>query len=300
MVVELHLNCGDHASGNLNARIAELKKRDVRVALDAKVQGIQFLRGVAGRASFVLPAYYEQLAASIALPQLGIAYSRRVQATNTEFSSILALSLICRSVFDDAASGLTGKNFARSTDDVLSLVAKFWSEKGKRPASDAFKALKLLRALFQRCARPRRLLLDAPSLLERRIGLLKHHADREAAHISLEPFLFHVLDLIHIVAVITIIGAIIVEFDDPARGTEYFNEIDRAAWEAVQRAVPELPGNRLFHTFNVHEQGRLYWSVEEVSGLNMLLDQLPAAIGYWDGGPASGEEVSDGGMRGLS
>jgi hypothetical protein len=50
----------DYASANLNARIAEFRKRDVRIELNPFVKSIQFLRGAAGRATFVLPALYAQ------------------------------------------------------------------------------------------------------------------------------------------------------------------------------------------------------------------------------------------------
>ena len=42
-----------------------------------------------------------------------------------------------------------------------------------------------------------------------------------------------------------------------------------------------LHDKRLFHSFNILQQARAYWRIEELDGPNMLLNQLPSAIGYW-------------------
>lgn len=133
------------------------------------------------------------------------------------------------------------------------------------------------------CAKPRKDMLNEPSLLARRIGLLKYHADRHAAHISLEPFLFGLTDLVHVVASIIVLGAIIIDFDDRAIGDIYFDQIDDAAWQSSKEYFPEIPVNRLFGHFNILEQRRIYWKSELVDGFDMLFNGLPAALGYWDG-----------------
>jgi hypothetical protein len=211
-----------------------------------------------------------------------VPYWKRVHTADTEHSSLLTLSLSCRSIFDESRKRMTGKRFADISDVTLSSVAEFWAERAKAPIEDAAKALNLLRDLFRRCARPRKTLLDAPSLLERRVGLLKYHADRQAAHISLEPFLFHLIDVVHVVAAVAVIGAMIIDFDDPTRGGRYFDAIDEAGWEAAKALFPTFPVDRLFQSFAIHEQAKIYWRVSQLDGLNMLLNQLPAAIGYWD------------------
>jgi hypothetical protein len=85
---------------------------------------------------------------------------------------------------------MTGKNFAKISDPVLQSVADYWSKDSGQPMTGALKALTLLRALFKRCAHQPKQLFDAPSLLERRVGLVKFHAHRQAAHITLESYLF--------------------------------------------------------------------------------------------------------------
>jgi len=77
-------------------------------------------------------------------------------------------------------------------------------------------------------------------------------------------------------------GAIIGDFDMPVWSKDYFNAIDAAAWQATDESFPGLGLPRLFEHFNVLEQGRLYWRFEAFDGLNMLLNQLPAALGCWD------------------
>lgn len=280
--IMLTLHWTDHASERLNARIAELRECDLYVELDSNIKAIQFLRGVASRASFVLPAFYTQLAATMVLHSAQVPFWQRVHATSAQFSSLLTISLACRAIFDDGRDGLTGKFFSRTSDAVLSSVAQCWATTSRRPITEATPALELLRELFKRCARPAKILFVAPSLLERRVGLLKYHADRLAAHITLAPYLFHTLDLIHVVAAIATIGAMIVDFDDPTRAGTYFDSVDEGAWAAAKQMFPDLPGERLFHNFKIHEQVQLYWKIKQIDGLDMLLNQLPAAIGYWD------------------
>jgi len=118
--------------------------------------------------------------------------------------------------------------------------------------------------------------------------LVTFHADHEAAHISLSSYLFNTADLIHVVAAISVIGAIIFDFDDVSGKSTYFDSIDEAAWNVARATFPKLSGKRLFDGFNIHEQGRLYWKIEEVDGVNMLLNGLPAAIGYWDSSTDAG------------
>lgn len=279
----LNIQWTDYASKNLQSRIAQFKKINQYIELEPRTKAIQFLRGVSSRASFVLPALYAQIGSRMPFERPDTPYWQRVQAANIEFSSLQTISLACRAIFDDGRKGMTGKAFAQTSDDVLASVAKVWAEDGAQPIADATKALWLFRRLFRLCARPKKSLLEASSLLERRIGLLKYHADRQAAHITLEPFLFDMLDLIHVVAAIAVIGAMIIDFDDRSRGSNYFNSIDEAAWQAAKMTFPSLSINRLFQKFDIHGQARAYWNIEQCDGLNMLLNQLPSAIGYWDG-----------------
>ena len=277
----LTLRWTDYSSENLNVRIANLRKADQYLPLDNVTNLIQFLRGVGGRATFMLPAYYALSGARVFKEKKDIPYWMRVRALNAENSCLQTISLSCRSVFDDSRKGLTGKFFALASDETLALVAEYWANMNGRQTENASRALRLLRDLFRVCAQPRKHLLSEPSLLARRVGLLKHHADRHAAHISLEPFLFNLTDLTHVVAAVTVIGAIICEFDNK-NGETYFDMLDEASWSASQYTFPGVLPTRLFYEFNVLEQGRLYYKSDAVNGLDMLLNQLPAALGCWD------------------
>jgi hypothetical protein len=278
----LKLSWTDYASADLNVRIRELRKIDQHVELDGRVEAIQFLRGVSSRASFVLPAFYAHMGSQMLLRAPNLPYSQRVLAAHTEHSSLLTLSLACRSVFDETRKRLTGKRFANVSDATLLSAAEFWAQHARTSIEESAAALRLLRELFRRCARPRKALLDAQSLLERRVGLVKYHADRQAAHITLEPFLFHLTDLVHVVAAIAVVGAMIIDFDDPGLGPKYLDAIDQAGWEAAKASFPTLPLKRLFENIAIHQQAKMYWKVEQLDGLNMLLNQLPAAMGYWE------------------
>lgn len=283
----LTLKWTDYASKNLNARIAELKRRDQRIQSDAMVDGIQFLRGVGSRASQVLPAFYLLTGSGTPpKPATEVPPWKPTQAAMLDHLALQSISLSCRAIFDETTKRrLTGKRFAHSSDRTLSAIAAYWSKVSKRPEEDAIKALTLLRDLFRLCAQPKRLLLEGKSLLERRVGLLKYHADRAPAHITLDPFVVDLCDIIHVVAAISVVGAIIVDFDPPrpARpNLKYFNSLDEAGWNAAKAIFPDLAMDRLFVRFAIHEQAQGYWKHPEYGGLKMLTSGLPAAIGHWD------------------
>jgi len=60
------------------------------------------------------------------------------------------------------------------------------------------------------------------------------------------------------------------------------DSVDEGGWEAAKATFPALPGKRLFANFAVHQQADGYWNIPQPDGLEMLLNELPAAIGYWD------------------
>ena len=100
-------------------------------------QTVQFLRGVHSRATMTLPAFYLHLGATAdSDPPCSIAgYPGLVLKHSLQFSSIGTVALACRKAFDHAAKGLTGTNFAKSTDETLTKVAEYWSNKIQSPYS---------------------------------------------------------------------------------------------------------------------------------------------------------------------
>lgn len=221
---------------------------------------------------------------------------KATQAATLEQLALQSISLTCRAVFDESTKrALTAKRFVNLDERSLRAIAAHWSNMSKLPQEDAKKALGLLRDLFLLCAQPKRLLLDGQTLLERRVGLLKYHADRVPAHITLEPFLIGLRDIIHVVATIAVAGAIIVEFDPPRPNRpnpKYFDSLDEAGWSAAKAIFPNLGMQRLFARFAIDEQARDYWKHTECEGLRMLTTQLPAAIGYWDSGDGASPDRS--------
>ena len=119
-------------------------------------------------------------------------------------------------------------------------------------------------------------------MLERRIGLIEVHANREAAHLSIEPYLFSLADMAHVVAAIALISTMIYDFDNAHTESSYFDAIDSAGWQAAKSIFPELALPRLFDNFDLRQQAASYWRIEPALGLQMILNQLPQALGWWD------------------
>jgi hypothetical protein len=291
-MVTLRFTWTDHAPKKLAARIEDLKRSEEYERssgkLDDVTAAIHSLRGTAARASFVLPALYLALGAGSLPKDPARTHWQAVQAAVLEPSALHTIALTCRGVFNDSKTDdLSGRRIARLSDEALASVAKYWSGHSKRSEEEATQALEVLRRLFIRCARPKDVLLDQSSLLERRIGLLKYYANRQAAHITLDYYLFDILDVIHVAAAIVLIGAIIVDFDSPWQGERYFDSVDEGGWQAAKVVFPHLPIERIFKDWNIHRQAVVIWRESYRDGVQYILDQLPAAIGYWDDRPES-------------
>jgi hypothetical protein len=91
---------------NLNARIAELLRRDKRIPLDDRASGIQFLRGVGARASQLLPAFYLLLGSSHkANPGIDFPPWKPTQAAVLSTLGLQNISLTCRAIFAESPTG---------------------------------------------------------------------------------------------------------------------------------------------------------------------------------------------------
>jgi hypothetical protein len=271
----------DHARKNLDTRIKQFDRNNGYYKLDSEAAAIYTLRGIEARASHVLPALYLALGAFTLPPDPTREHWQTVQAEGLEQTSLHTIALACRAIFDEDKSRLSGKRIARLSDETLASVARHWSG-NSRSEDDAIQALRFFRSLFTRCAQPRKQLTKKPSLLEPRIGLLKYYADRHAAHITEEYYEFAPLDLVHVVAAIVVIGAIIADFDNPRRGDEHFDYIDEAGWRGAKEVFPLLPINRIFSVWRIHRQATVIWREQLRDGVEYILNQLPAAIGWWD------------------
>jgi hypothetical protein len=267
----------------LAERAQRLKPTGPPIRLTPLEQSVQFLRGVHSRATMVLPAFYLYHGAKTdGDPPCAIAdYPGLVLKRSIEFSSISTISLSARKAFDHAATGLTGANFAKNSDEALTKVAEYWSKKSNRPVQEAFAALYLLRLIFRDCSKTEAILLNATAPLGRRIALLKQYANRSAAHLSLENYEFSTLDCVHVVAALTVIGEIIRSFDDPDSPATYFDTLDEASLSAARQLFPATPDLRLFGLMEIEVQSRLCWQFGVEGGRQMLLEQLPYAIGWF-------------------
>lgn len=282
MAQKIVFNFKDDANEDLFARSKRLIRTGPPVKLTGTVRSIQFLRGVFSRASLCLPAFYYFLGSASAREETknSADYSFKVAQTYSEFSDLNTLSLNCRKIFDHAAKPeLTGSNFAKVSDTTLAEHAEYWSKNSSRNADEALSALRFLRRFFSECSKTDTDLLQADSQLQKRIGLLKQHADRAAAHLSLEDYALNIVDLAHFTGACALIGEIIRSFDQPNLGPSYFNEVDAASYQAAKRMFPQIARFQLFANMKLERQARIYWQSGEDYGIPMLLNQLHYALG---------------------
>lgn len=269
----------------LLARAARMVAVAPPIELSPLNQSIQFLRGVNSRASPCIPAFYFFVGALFAQENSGIKqkenHDNAVAASYLEFASINTLTLSCRKAFDHAPNGLTGAKFAKISDELLLEHAQYWSKRSDQPLEDATAALKFLRRFFQLCSQQPNKLLQAETSMQKRIGLLKQHADRAAAHLSLESYEIHIFDLAHFTASLTLVGEIIRSFDAPFMGSNYFNGVDAGGHKAAKNLFPQLASPRLFGKMDITEQARGCWRFGENEGLHMLMEQIPYATSWF-------------------
>lgn len=259
MKIEIRVDDGE--SKALAARAQRSQRSGPPLRLDPTTSAVQFLRGVSSRATLALPAFYLFLGANLQdLDACSVpGYPGLVLKHAIRFSSINTITLCCRKAFDHAAIGLTGAAFAKSSDETLCKVAEYWANSSVRSAHEANSALALLRSAFCTLSRTSSTLLAGTTTLGKRIGLLKQHANRSAAHLTLENYEFSTLDCAHVVGALTLIGEIIRSFDDANAGSRYFDELDEAALAAARSLFPQLPDIRLFGHMEVTEQARGCW-----------------------------------------
>lgn len=269
---------GDPAD-SLRARIERLSKPPLQ--LTPLNRSVHFLRGVYSRATFASASFYAFVGASgedegtPAVPgSPGIVFQNFLE--HTAFAS---LTLDCRKVFDESLKGLTGGFFGKLSDDVLGDHAAYWAQRASAPLADALAALRFLRTLFRRLSKSRTELLKGSSELEQRIGLIKFHADRAAAHLSLDDYAIDVVDMAHVAATLIFIGEIIRSFDMPWDPLRRFNDLDAAAATAALTLFPKAWPLSMFGTMDVALRARLCWEDPKV-GLDYITHQLPKSTGW--------------------
>ena len=272
----------DETKGELFAR----SKRMVRTGPPFKLAGtgrsVQFLRGVFSRASLCLPAFYYFLGSASARDEAKTSsdYPFKIAQSYSAFSDLNTLTLSCRKLFDNASKpDLTGANFAKTSDATLTEHAEYWAKTSTHSEEDALTALLFLRRFFAECSKTDTELLQSNGLLQKRIGLLKQHANRAAAHLSLDDYSLDITDLAHFTAACTVVGEIVRSFDNHDLGPDYFNGLDTASYQAAQRVFPQIAKFQIFTSWDLEKQARLYWQRGEDNGIHMLLNQIQHAIG---------------------
>lgn len=272
----------DEAKNELDVRSKKQIRTGAPFRLTGSTLSIQFLRGVFSRASLCVPAYYYFLgsASSHDVAKNSSDYPFRIAQSYSKFSDLNTLTMSCRKLFDHSKKpDLTGGNFSKESDNILEEHAEYWSKLSSRSIHDALAALRFLRRFFSECSQTDTRLLQAKSQLQKRIGLLKQHADRAAAHLSLEDSSLDIIDLTHFTAACVVVGEIVRSFDMPDVSPTYFNQLDTASYQAAKRIFPQIARFQMFTSWNVETQTRLYWQSSEDHGIDMLLNQIHNTLG---------------------
>jgi hypothetical protein len=282
MESQIVFSFNDDLKDELHDRSRRLIRNCAPVKLNGCDLSIHFLRGVFSRATQCVPAYYYFIgsASSYEVANKSSDYPFRVAQSYSEFSDLNTLTLNCRKLFDHSTStNLTGHNFSKLSNEALTDHAKYWAKNSSCKEEEAFKALRFLRRFFMECSQSDTNLLQANSQLQKRIGLLKQHADRAAAHLSLQEYSLKIADLTHFTAACVMIGEIIRSFDMPDISSNYFNELDTASYSAAKRIFPQIANFQMFANLNLENQARSYWRFNEDDGIHILLNHLQDAVG---------------------
>lgn len=267
---------------DLFSRSETMLKTGKPYQLVGKERSIHFLRGVFSRSTLCIPAFYYLMgaASSKAVNQDTNSHSFQVAKCYLEFSSLNTLSLSCRKVFDHGRKpDLTGANFGKLSDNTLEEHSVYWAKESGKAKDECFKALIFIRRFFSEYSKTSDDLLKTDGYLHKRIGLLKQHADRSAAHLSLEDYSLNTQDLAHFTGSIAIIGEIVRSFDRPELGDKYFNEIDVASYGAAKEIFPNIEEFKIFSAMEVFRQANSYWKYHKEVSIQSLFDQLQHALG---------------------
>jgi hypothetical protein len=282
MAAKIVFTFKDDAKDELFVRSERMVRTGPPFKLAGTGRSVQFLRGVFSRASLCIPAFYYFLGSASAhdAAKEPDDYPFKVAQSYSEFSDLNTLTLSCRKLFDNASKpDLTGANFSRTSDSTLSDHAEYWAKNSDHTAEECFVALSFLHRFFSECSKSETELLRSDGQLQKRIGLLIQHANRTAAHLSLEDYSLDIIDLAHFTAACTVVGEIVRSFDSPNLGPNYFKRLDAASYQAAKRVFPQIAKFQMFASWNIEQQARLYWQWGEDNGIHMLLNQIQHAIG---------------------
>ena len=267
---------------DLADRATKMLRNGEPVRLVGAARSIQFLRGVFSRASMCIPAFYYFLGSASASETARTTSDNpfKIAQAYSEFCDLNTLTLACRKIFDHAAKpDLTGANFGKTSDQVLLDHAKHWAKHSEREVDECESALVFLRSFFAEYSRSDSVLLKKDGFLHKRIGLMKQHADRAAAHLSLEDYSLDLTDLAHFTASVAMVAEIVRSFDNPWAGDNYFNRVDEEACAAAKRIFPQITDFRLFRDMQVHQQARFYWKHQEHESVQSYFDRLQWVLG---------------------
>ena len=281
-MAKLTINLTNPLNDGLRERAQRMVRKAPPLQLDRVTASIHFLRGALSRVGMCLPAYYLLAGANAAAREAEVTddYPFKVAQRHVEFTALSTLTMACRKIFDHAGSSkLIGGEFAKGSDAILTGHATYWAQSCSASEEDALCALKFLREFFELCSKTSNQLLTGSHALQMRIGLLKQHANHEAAHLTLENYAINLEDIAHVVGALVMVGEIIRSFDRAMdTGPAYFVDLDAASYQWAKRVFPQLPAMQLFPELDIARDARTYWKHGE-SGMEMLLDGMLNVLG---------------------
>lgn len=268
---------------NVKSKVAERavaaeSKKSIR--LNDLGYSIQFLRGVLSRASYCIPAFNFLVAAKSSSDNKD--YSLLVTKKYLEFSALNTITISCRKVFDVSKKNLTGAKFVSNlSEDILMRHALYWSNNSKNSLTEAQSALRFLKLVFEKCSKQDNSLLKADNLLQKRVLLLRQHANNSAAHLSFDEYDISMSDLAHFVGSLTIIGEIIRNFDSPDLGISYFSDINKASYKQAESLFSDKSTPNLLESLkDIPTLARDCWQKDHNDGIEIIMDRLPLLTGW--------------------
>lgn len=239
---------------------------------------VLYLRAVHSRTQFALTSFYLFRGARAgdddrvcAIP----GHAGHAVARTVEFSSICALSLVCRKVFDHATTGRTARPLLKASPENLSRVAEYWSS--NNPSGDAHGALAFVRAVLGDLVNSKQNLAKSAIPLAGSVGRVKDFADSYAAHISMGAWGFSDADCAAVVSAMAVLASVIASFNNCGAPATYFDDVDAASSAGAVALFPDASPVRLFERVSIADFGRRCSSLG-AEGRHVLYGELPAML----------------------
>jgi hypothetical protein len=246
-------------------------------------RAVLYLRAVAGRAEFALSSFYLLVAAREATVRKPERYTEMVLAHNIEFVAQGTVAMTARKIFDTSpkTDRLSAHALTSADEPCISKVCEYWQEKGDANKTDLENALTFMRRLLVLAQDVKTDLPTQRTLLSKRVRLLKRYADRESAHIGLNNAEFAILDMAQVVAVLTLMAALIRHYDRPSTPRDHFMQLDSAARDAAVSVFPTIVIPSLFEHCDPLAESLRFAQFDETALRDVVGNRLLDTLGWW-------------------